>query len=193
VGSKLKIDDLIDRFVEKINRLPRRRIREDDLPADLREGPAEFGLYYHWRIQPFTNTHWISTVESLIPGPLPPSYRSLVTRYIFPAFEAGPLLLMANTGQDLYNEMSLMLVRNKALSFGLLENRLIQFARPVTGEYDPVCFDVNRPSPEGDYPIVRVNHEPLLTGNRPLIIDELAPSFRYFIERLLHREVGVVN
>ena len=83
-------DALIDAFVRKINRSPRRRIREEDIPERLREGGAEFGLYYDWTIQRFDHINWIEPLEARLPAPLPPAYRSLVTRYIFPAFEWPP-------------------------------------------------------------------------------------------------------
>src|SRR5436190_707952 len=101
----ITVDGLIDQFVHKVNRTPRPRIREEDIPLPLRQGGAQFGLYYEWQIQPFSHVTWIEPLEAQLPAPLPPSFRSLVTRYIFPAFEASPLLLLANTGQALYNEM----------------------------------------------------------------------------------------
>ena len=40
---------------------------------------------------------WIDALETKLPRRLPASFRSLVTRYVFPRFEAGGLHFFANT------------------------------------------------------------------------------------------------
>ena len=35
------------------------------------------------------SAHWIDALETNLPRRLPASFRSLVTRYVFPRFEAG--------------------------------------------------------------------------------------------------------
>src|SRR5690348_5032775 len=116
----MNTDALIDAFVRKINKSPRRRIREEDVPRGLREGGAEFGLYYQWTIQPINHINWIAPLETSLPHPLPPSYRSLVSRYLFPAYQIDPVILLANTGYTLYHEMSMAMAHDKVLSKVLL-------------------------------------------------------------------------
>jgi hypothetical protein len=181
-------DALIDVFVRKINRSPRRRIREEDVPQRLREGGAEFGLYYDWTIRRFDHINWIEPLEVHLPARLPPSYRSLVTRFIFPAFEVPPLVLLANTGQTLYHEMSMGMAHDKALSDALLKSGFAQFARLNSGDSDPVCFDFRQRSAEGEYPIVRISHPLLLSSARAQIDEEIAPSFYEFIDRFLRKD-----
>jgi hypothetical protein len=188
MGRELQVDQLIDAFVRKINRSPRRRIREEDIPYRLRQGGAEYGLYYDWTIQRFHYINWIEPLEAQLPAPLPLSYRSLVARYIFPAFEVPPLILMANTGQTLYHEMSMAMTRDKVLSKVLLQNGYAQFARPNTGDSDPVCFDFNRRSRTGDCPIVRINHQTIIVSSRVQVLAEIAPSFYEFIDRFVRTE-----
>ncbi len=159
---RLSVDVLIDSFVRKINGSPRRRIREEDVPRRLRGDGAEFGLYYDWTIQRFDHINWIEPLETRLPALLPPSYRSLVTHYIFPAFEISPIILLANTGQTLYHEMSMAMTRDKVLSEVLLKEGYAQFARPSTGDSDPVCFDYNRRTTEGECPIVRISHHTIV-------------------------------
>lgn len=178
-------DTLIDAFVRNINRAPRRRIREEDLPHPLREGGAEFGLYYEWTIQRFDHINWIAPIEATLHRALPPSYRSLVTRYIFPAFEVDSLTLLANTGRTLYNEMSMAMLHDKALSYTLIQNGYAQFARPGTGDSDPVCFDFTRSAASGECPIVRVNHHDLVATSTITVMQEIAPSFARFIDKFL--------
>jgi hypothetical protein len=181
----LEPDVLIDAFVRKINRSPRRRIREEDVPHRLRKGGAEFGLYYNWTIQRFDHINWIEPLEAHLPARLPPSYRSLVTRYIFPAFEVPPLVLLANTGQTLYHEMSMEMAHDKALSDVLLKSGFAQFARLYSGDSDPVCFDFRQQSAQGECPIVRISYPLLLSIARAQIVEEIAPSFYEFIDRFL--------
>jgi hypothetical protein len=179
------VDVLVDRFVKAINRAVRQRIREEDIPVQLRRGGARFGLYYSWNIQRFEHIHWIAAVEKKLPKPLPPSYRSLVTRYIFPAFEVPPLILLGNTGHALYNEMSYVIFRGKVVSGSLLAAGFVQFARPNTGDYDPICFDLNRRDSQGECPVVRISYQHALLANKPKVISELSPSFAIFVERFL--------
>jgi hypothetical protein len=181
----LNVEELVDAFVRKVNRLPRRRIREEDIPNRLREGGAEFGLYYDWTIQKFDHVNWVEELETKLPGRLPPSYRSLVTRYLFPAFEVAPLILLANTGQTLYNEMSMAMTQDKVLAETLLKNGYAQFARLSSGDVDPVCFDFTRRAPDGECPIVRVDHRTILLRSTVQFREEVSPSFHYFVDRFI--------
>jgi hypothetical protein len=179
------VHELIDKFVEKVNQSSRKRIREEDLPPGLRQGKPEFGLYYDWRIQKSGRIDWIDPLESKLPTALPPSYRSFVTRYLFPAFEADSLILLANTGQVLYHEMRLAIFRDTVLAQVLVKNGFIQFARPGNGHYDPVCFDTKRCIRDGEYPIVRIDYAEILRRSAIKVTEHIAPSFTEFANRYL--------
>ena len=182
------VDALVDRFVRLINRTVRQRIREEDIPVQLRQGGARFGLYHSWKIQRFDATHWIKTLEKKLPARLPPSYRSLVSRYVYPAFEVPPLVLLGNTGHTLYSEMSYVIFRERWLSDSMIGSGFVQFARPNSGDHDPVCFDFNRPDGEGEYPVVQLSYQQALVLKKPRILREIAPSFAVFLERYILRE-----
>jgi hypothetical protein len=189
--NRQDLDRLIDRFVRTVNRAVRQRIREEDLPVRLRDGAARFGLYYSWNIQPFPQIHWIEPLEARFGGTFPPSYRSLVSRYIFPSFQAPPLILLGNTGQSLYNEMSDVILRDRALADGLVAQGYIQIARPCDGDYDPICFDLNRRGADGECPLVRIDHEKSLRDIRPVVAEQIASSFAAFVETVLASESPV--
>jgi hypothetical protein len=189
--SQKNLDGLIDAFVRKVNGSPRRRIREEDVPRRLREGGAEFGLYYDWTIQRFKYINWIDPLEAMLPAPLPPAYRSLVTRYLFPAFEISPVILLANTGQTLYHEMSMAMTRDKVLSNVLLKTGYAQFARPSTGDSDPVCFDFNRKTADGECPIVRISHHSIVFNSLVNVMEEIAPSFYELVDHYVKAEPGL--
>ncbi len=175
--SRTDVDLLVDRFVAKVNHLPRRRIREEDIPLALRRGGAQFGLYYSWMIQPFRYVTWIHNLEERIGRKFPPAFRSLITRYIFPSFDFSNIILLANTGQSLYTELTRAIFRDRVLSDTLTANGFVQFARPISGDYDPVCFDFGRQNSEGECPIVRIDHERILYKSKIIIKENLGYSF----------------
>ncbi len=184
----MEVDDVVDAFVRKVNNTPRRRIREEDVPHPLRGGGAEFGLYYDWTIQRFDRINWIESLEDALQRKLPPSYRSLVTRYIFPAFDVGDLTLLANTGRTLYHEMGMAMIHDRVLSEVLLKNGYAQFARPSSGEVDPIGFDFNRTTSDGECPIVRINHADIVAYTKITIMAEIAPSFSLLVHTYLQQE-----
>jgi hypothetical protein len=179
----LNTDALIDAFVRKINHSPRRRIREEDVPHPLREGGAEFGLYYHWTIQRFDRINWIAPLEEKLPRPLPPSYKSLVNRYIFPAFEIDSLILLANTGKTLYHEMYMAMANDAVTSQVLLDKGYAQFALPQSADSDPVCFDLKADGAEGECPIVRISHTDIVVSSKVRVMEKIAPSFLQFVDQ----------
>ena len=179
----MNTDALIDAFVRKINHSPRRRIREEDVPHPLREGGAEFGLYYHWTIQRFGRINWIAPLEEKLPRPLPPSYKSLVNRYIFPAFEIDSLILLANTGKTLYHEMYMAMVHDAVTSQVLLDKGYAQFALPQTADSDPVCFDFNTNGAADECPIVRISHHDIVFNSQVRVMATIAPSFLQFVNQ----------
>lgn len=178
----LEVDSLIDYWVDYINRHPRTRVREDDVPVDLRHGPPMHGIYYDWRVERCKETPWITSIEAILQDPLPACYRSLVTRYAFPAFGFGPIFLLANTGQDLYNEMGSVLLRNQATCRALLDSGFIQIARPLTGEADPICFDFNHLDDIGEPRLVRIYQSSVLASGELDIAEVIAPSFQNLLE-----------
>jgi len=61
-------DTLIDAFVRKINRFARTPHSEEDIPHRLREGGAEYGLYYDWTIQRLITSIGFQFTGSQPPG-----------------------------------------------------------------------------------------------------------------------------
>jgi hypothetical protein len=52
-------------------------------------------------------------------------------------------------------------------------------------DYDPVCFDLNKRSPDGDCAIVKVDHEEALSHERFRIVAVLADSFRELVQQTI--------
>jgi hypothetical protein len=136
-------------------------------------------------LEPHDHENSISALEQRLPAPLPPSFRSLVTRYSFLAFEIASLELFGNADEEAHGDWAHHLFADKNLSPALLANGYIQFARPDTGSYDPICFDTRRKQGNGEYPLVWIDHESVLCRSKVIIRKELAPSFVQFVQAYL--------
>ena len=175
--SKNSIDQIVDQFVERVNTSYREPVQISDTPPSVLHGaPDEYG-FSDWRIKPFSNVDWVESLEKKLDKVLPYSYRSLVSRYIFPAFEAAKLFFFANTpeGTDYY-EFRTRLFNDTLLYKALYEGGYLQFAQPADRDYDPICFDLNVGS-EVDCPIVRIDHEYILCDSIVKVTNNIAPSF----------------
>ena len=110
---------------------------------------------------------WIEVLESKLPRRLPSSFRSLVTRYAFASFDLPPLTLFGNTGVDEEDDLNVVIFRDRIMAQSTLRNGYIQFARPDSGSYDPICFDARKSAANREYAIVRLDHEQILWVLRP--------------------------
>jgi hypothetical protein len=124
---------------------------------------------------------WVTELEEKLPFRLPSLYRELISKYRFAEFEVGPVMFLANTGTPVFNELADVIFRDKHLYPTLLENRLIQFGKQAGGGYDPICFDMAQ-SIEDDAPAVQIDHEDVLVNRQIRVVDEIAPTFKSFLE-----------
>jgi hypothetical protein len=179
--TQRRADEVIDAFVARVNGSPRELLLYNEVPEALRDGPAQRdGWDLPWAIRPAPPPClWIDAFEAKLPGRLPRSYRSLVTRYLFPAFDVGPVQLFACTGgavEDAW-ELARAVFHERHLCTPLLAAGFVQFGRRAGGSYDPICFDFNRRSNDGECPVVQLDHEAALVGDRAQVVAELADSF----------------
>ncbi len=180
--SRADVDEIVDRFVRRMNQARRQPGFYDEVPEAFRIGAAG-PLFFRWRIIERPDPARLARYEARLPAPLPPSLHSLAARYAYPAFEIGPILLFANTGDEsVWYEMSVATFEDEGLSTVLQRNGYLQFARPATGSYDPVCFDSKRRDRSGEYPIVQLDHEAILQAETIEIVSEIAPSFLSLID-----------
>jgi hypothetical protein len=102
-----EIDDLVDAFVHKVNSRQHERLPVRDVPQFLRRPSSGApDPWTDWQIHKADNSRMIEDLEGRMGRRFPASYRSLVARYCFPAFDCGPLFLFANTGADTWDELS---------------------------------------------------------------------------------------
>jgi len=126
------------------------------------------------------SARWVEALEAKLPRRFPVSFRSLLTRYAFTPFDAGGLSFFANMGNDSPDELSVAIFNDPIIAGATLEASFIQFARPVGGNYDPVCFDARRTASNREFPIVRLNHEEVLCYGRIRVSERVADSFYRF-------------
>ncbi len=99
-------------------------------------------------------------------------------------------MVFANSGQELFYELSQRIFKDKGLFPTLHENGLLQFGLPHEGNYDPVCFDMKRRT-HTDAPIIQVDHEEILLKSRIRVVQEIAPSFLHFVQHAVSERFTV--
>jgi len=115
-----ELASLVDGFVEKVNKGRRERLQLKEVPRFLRHRSADEndddGLSTDWRILRVDNSAATASLEGRIGTSFPASFRSLIARYCFPAFECGPFFLFGNTGENTFFELSNRLFRDPHMS-----------------------------------------------------------------------------
>jgi hypothetical protein len=155
------IDEIVDQFIQKL---------------DLN------GI----GIEAYSGIDWIDRILKRLPTKYPPSFMSLISRYIFDDFEVDKLWFFANRGDQGYEELSQAIFRDSIIFEVTSSKGYLHFARPADGSYDPVCFDIrNRKNKE--FPVVRLDHESILQFERINIVESLYPSLLDVILNYVNR------
>jgi SMI1/KNR4 family protein SUKH-1 len=178
---------LIDQFVTTLNRGDLGVLPTSEVPEDLRLGAPDADDCCKWQIRAIESAPWIVDLEGKLPVPLPPSFREFVTTYRFAEFEADPIMFFANTGEPVHHELAEAVFRDRIMSKHLLDEGFVQFGREAGGGYDPVCFDTNSMGWDGEYAVVRIDHEDMLTNGKVTVRQKLAESFADFVQQYLVR------
>lgn len=149
----MNVHNIIDKFVEKIS-------------------------FTDANFQLIEKADWIDDFEIKLPKRLPVSFHSLITRYSFNTFEYNGLSFFANNGSD--KDLSIAIFKDRFISKATLQNGFIQFARPESGSYDPICFNTNISRKRREFPIVRIDHESILCRNKIQVVQLISDSFLKF-------------
>jgi hypothetical protein len=136
-------------------------------------------------VVPLNGAPWVEQFESKLPARLPASFRSLITRYAFPAFEVGSLVLFANSDGHGEEELTNAVFTDRAIVEVTHNAGYIQFARPADGSYDPICFDKRVRAGNQECPIVRLDHEAILIASRIVVGETIAKSFVEFVKSVI--------
>ena len=175
----LTVPALVDAFVDRINSGPRQPEPCDEVPRSLREAVSDpDGVpddWTGWRIVGEDNLERIELLQARMGRRFPPSFLDLVSRFSFPAFEHGPLMLFANHREETFWDLSRRLFLDPFMSPTLLSAGFVQIGNPMFYDYDPVCFDCNLGATEPR--LVQLDHEAILCNSEIRIVREIAPSF----------------
>jgi hypothetical protein len=176
-------DNLVDAFVAYLNAAGFEPKFQNEVPEELRTSAAEYDMF-NWQIHSAPFNSWIEELNEKLPQRWPKPFASLVQRYRFCSFEIGPLMLFANSGHQLFYELSDRTFKDKGIFPALHRNGFLQFGLPHETNYDPVCFDMKRRN-RADAPIVQLDHEEILQRSRIRVVQEIAPSLAQFMQRAM--------
>jgi SMI1/KNR4 family protein SUKH-1 len=123
---------------------------------------------------------WVPLVESRLGRKLPPSFRALLLNYSFPEFEIGGVTVFSNLNDGSPMDITIAPFADRHMSPWLVGRGYVQFGRPDTRSYDPVCFDFS--STKDEPPVVVLDHEDILLERRKVRVRQMAPSFIDLIE-----------
>jgi hypothetical protein len=175
--TQRKADAAIDAFVARVNASPREPCWREEVPFKLYVGDAHPDGFSDWRVGEAPDPERVPLLEARLPGPFPRSFRSLVGRYLFMPLDVGGITLFANTDQDLHCDLRVAIFRDRAIFEHLSRHGLVQFARPDTGDYNAICFDLGRRRADKECAVVEVDHESILIDGKVRVVREVAPSF----------------
>jgi hypothetical protein len=124
-----------------------------------------------------TDAAWVPELERRFKRGLPPLYRSLLLRFSFASREVGEVELFGNLGWTDEHDITVAPFSDPLLSTWLIDRGYIQFGRPATGSYDPVCFDYSVKVRGSEPTIVSLSHEDVLLDRKKVRKRTVAASF----------------
>jgi hypothetical protein len=161
-------------------------MREPQIAGYLRDALIRRGFRQLTRDRDATA---FDTFYSQIPFRYPSLFEQLCRSYSWGDVELGELELAANpAGPDL-SGLASSLAYDRILWAFLVPRGYLIFGRMSGGRYDPCAFEMNRRR-ASDAPVVRVDHEEVLSFERVGRPVELATSFKAFLDGNLNAERG---
>ena len=127
-------------------------------------------------IRPDDNASRLRMFEKKLPKRMPQSFESLLSRYSFPAFDVLGITLFEWDSESNKYIVEASAPKN-SLSELLIPAGYEQIGRPDTGDFDAICFDLNREAQNREYRVVQVDHEDVLCNWKVRVTEELWPSF----------------
>jgi hypothetical protein len=171
----------IRRFVDEVF-LPRAVTIRPGVPAEMVDSPRTTSGWVPWKpvVSPVTEAD-ILAVEEVIGSPLPPLFRAWLMYKCLLMTDFGTLSLPEMPSDDPLGPFRSRCVRIMDEQPYFRPRRVVPFGSDGNG-VGPLCFDLNRPLPGGDYPVVLFDHELLHRleyAGRPF-----ADSFADLLDRL---------
>jgi hypothetical protein len=180
---------IIDRFVASFEKL-------DEMTAFPHETiavqfastePDECG-WREWRPKRVvTGSAALGQIYAEIPARFPPLFEQLLLTYRWAEIDLADYRLLPNPlGPDLHGFFEQM-SRDKAIWNALIPAGYLQFGKGADMDYDPVCFDIRSRGKDGDYKIVKIDHEQILCYDQVKVVGELAAGFEQLVLRTIEK------
>jgi hypothetical protein len=157
------------------------------MPADTDQLIDSFAAMVKDRGVPIREEHnaqRLRIFEEKLVKRLPQSFESLLSRYSFPAFDVLGITLF-DWDAEANKYITEASAPKNSLSELLIPAGYVQIGRPDTGDFDAICFDLNRQTQNREYRIVRVDHEDILCNWKVRVTGQLWPSFVQLVESAL--------
>jgi hypothetical protein len=128
----------------------------------------------------------LSAIYDKLPGRFPPLYEQLVLSYRWLEVDLPEFArLLANSPGPALAALLSNITADPTLVDVLFPLRLIPFGKASGSNYDPLCFDLARRRPDGDCPVVQVEHESVLCNDQVGDVWQLFDSFRGLVEAVI--------
>jgi hypothetical protein len=191
MNAKHDQEQLLEKYVASFPKLDEMIIEDDGFPSGAsrlatgEESEYGFKIWRPIRVEP--NPALLEPIYRELPARFPPLYELLVLSYRWAEADLDFYRLAANPpGNDLSGLLRNMLA-DPGLTELLLPNGFVQFAKGPSVDYDPVCFDIKKRQKNGEFGIVKIDHEQILCNYQIRIVAELAPSFEQLIIETINR------
>jgi hypothetical protein len=165
-------------------------LRDANVPEVLRVGDGNEGGWGEWGpVRVITAREALGDVYRDMPGPFPPLFEELLLGYRWLEVDLRLLRLRPNPPGEGLGGFKESVLEDRGLTDYLLPRRLVPFGKGPGCNYDPICFDLSRTMPNGDCPIVQLDHEDILCKRGPVSSSLVAVSFEELVKVL----VGLVD
>jgi hypothetical protein len=161
--------DLIKAFVESFSKLDDCMFftHEESCPAELNASidPDDWN-HIRWRpAMVSTDPVHLRDFRWKLGNRLPRLYEQLIVSYRWLEVSLDKIRLLANPPGPSLEDLRRNITRDPVFESLLISNGYVPFARDIN-IYDPVCFDLNRVSSRLDCPMMRFEHEALLSFDK---------------------------
>lgn len=134
-----------------------------------------------------TDPRHLGEIYAKLPARFPPLYERLVLTYRWAEVDTGSYTLLANPPAPDLSRFFKEISKDPGLWESLIPGGYVRFAKGTDYDYDPVCFDLHNRKKNGDYRIVKIDHEEILCNHRIKVVAELAPSFEDLVRQTIQR------
>jgi hypothetical protein len=171
---------LVQRFVASFEHFGEMSADEilDPIAWQLATGERDHYERKTWRaVSSVTERSELEPLYAKLPARFPSLFERLVLSFRWAEVELDSFTLLANPpGPDLsglLREMS----KDRFLWDALLRHGFVRFGKGLDFDYDPVCFDIGARKKNGDFRIVRIDHEEILCNSRVEVVAVIAETF----------------